>query len=428
MARTKESHIHTALTSLFSSQFIRHHARGLGAVKRRRKVDIVVLVWTLVLAFDRGAERSLASLRRAYTVATGTTLAPSAFYARFTPALAELMRRLTERAFAELGRGSTKMKRAFGVFSKLLIADGSLVRLPDALEADYPSVWTNHTRASAKLHVIMNGTTRTPERVRVVPGSSHDLPLMTLEGCRIGALYVFDLAYYQGRLFRQIVEHGGHFLCRVKKDADFRIVSADNPTWVGRNHQAVMAEMRGRSFEAQVDYRYRHIADRDYVQRHQELRLIAIWSHDLHKHRVYLTSAPASALGRETAADVYAVRWEIELLFRELKSQMRLEHMPSGNKAAAECLISASLLALAMSRKLHRLFAPGRPAHLPAERWTILMRLSAPLLLELLLVAPSRRPLLARRLAAMLRHEAPDPNRPRLSLPERARRRLDAAA
>ena len=98
------------------------------------EVDIVALVYTLILAFDRGARRNLATLRRAYAAATGTTLAPSAFYDRFTPSLAKLMKKLTERSLVKLARGGTKTRRAFGVFVKLLIADGSLVRLPDALE------------------------------------------------------------------------------------------------------------------------------------------------------------------------------------------------------------------------------------------------------------------------------------------------------
>jgi putative transposase len=420
MTRSTKSHIREVLTSLFSSQFIRHHAAAVGAVRRRRKVDIVALVYTLVLAFDRGARRNLSSLRRAYAAATGTTLAPSAFYDRFTPALTKLMKKLAERALAKLAHNGTKTRRAFGVFVKLLIADGSLVRLPDALERHYPSVWTNHTRASAKLHVIMNGTTRTPESVRVAPGSSHDLSLMTLEGCCIGSLYVFDLAYYQGKLFRRIIERGGHFLCRVKKDANFRIVAADDPRWVGRRHRNILSEMRGRSFEVWIDYAYRHLPERDWTWRRLELRLIAVWDPELQRHRLYLTSAPRFALPVDVAAEVYAVRWEIELLFRELKSQLRVDHMPSGNKAAAECMLYASLLALAFDRILRRDLAARTAVTIPAERSSILFRSVAPLLLDLLVGLPTHRAHLERRLRRVLRVEAPDPNR-RPSLPDRAR-------
>jgi hypothetical protein len=52
---------------------------------RERRVDIAALVYTWVLGFDRSAKRTLASFRRAYAIATGTTLARSAFYDRFTP-------------------------------------------------------------------------------------------------------------------------------------------------------------------------------------------------------------------------------------------------------------------------------------------------------------------------------------------------------
>jgi putative transposase len=261
----------------------------------------------------------------------------------------------------------------------------------DALERHYPSVWTNHTRASAKVHVIMNGTTRTPERVCIAPGSSHDLPLMRLEACCIGSLYLFDLAYYQGKLFRRIIERGGHFLCRVKKDANFRIVDTDNPHSVGRRHKSILAEMSGRYFDVWIDYAYRHLPERDWSWRHLELRLIAVWSPELQRHRLYLTSAPVFALPINVAAEVYAVRWEIELLFRELKSQLRLDHMPSGNKAAAECMLYASILALAFDRTLRRDLAARDDLRIPAERSSILFRSVAPLLLDLLVGVPAHR-------------------------------------
>jgi hypothetical protein len=205
MARSKESHIRSALTRVLSRRWIARRARELGVVKRRRKVDIVALVTTLVLSFERGARRSVVSLRRAYAAATGTTLAASAFYDRFPLPLVQLLRELTESTFADLTQSPSRLNGALAAFTRLLVADGSLLRLRDELEADYPSVWTNHTRASAKLHVVIDAVTRTPRHVRVAPGSSHDLTLMTLDACCIGSLYVFDLAYYQGKLFHQII-------------------------------------------------------------------------------------------------------------------------------------------------------------------------------------------------------------------------------
>ena len=425
MARQENSAVRDALTSLMSPQLIRRRASALGAVKRRRKVDIVSLVYTLVLGFDRGAGRTLASLRRAYVSTAGVTLAPSAFYDRFTPELAELMRQLTAHALAQLSRGTSKLELALTAFTKVFIADGSLIRLSDALEAHYPSVWTNHTKASLKLHVIMNGATRTPEIVRIAPGSQHDLTLMSVGPFCDGKLLLFDLAYYQGKLFRKIIEHGGHFLCRVKKDANFRVVQAEKNIWIGRRHKDLMEEMHGTSFEVVVDYQYRQIPDGDRQKRHLPLRLIAVWCAEVGRHRLYLTSATPTQLSTKAAPAIYAMRWEIELLFRELKSQLRIEDMPSGNKAATECLVYAALLALALGRKVHRTLTARRrdPLSLrcPNERWTAIFRALAPLLLELLLASPRRRAGLERRLRTTLDYEAPDPNRKRIHLVQRAR-------
>ena len=431
MARAPGSHIRNALTSILSPQLIRGMAARLGVVKRRRKVDVVALVSALVLGADRGATRSLASLRRTYELSTGTRLAASAFYDRFTPELAELMRQLTQRAFGELAEGTTKLKRALGAFAKVYIADGSVIRLHDVLEADYPSIWTNHMKASAKLHVVMNGATRTPELLRIVPGSQHDVTLLTVGPWCRGALLVFDLAYYQGKLFRKILDMGGHFLCRVKKDANFLITGADSNEWVGRRHRELLATMVGQTFEAEVDYAYRHIPERDYAYRHIPLRLIAVWNHDSRAHRLYLTTVSAEALPADTAAATYALRWEIELLFRELKTQLRLGDMPSGNKAATEVLLCASLLALAIGRKLLRAVNRGMVdvrRVLPPERWSALLRSAMPVLLEVLVGPPAARRALLRRLDAILGYEGSDPNRKRLLLPQRAEAGLIRAA
>jgi len=297
MTRPAVTHIRDSLTSLISPQLIRRRARSLGVVKRQRKVDVVALVYALVLGFERGAKRSLASFRRAYCSSTGVTLAPSAFYGRFTPELAELMKQLTTHAFEHLNEGTSRLQRTLAAFAKVFIADGSLVRLHPNLQDDYPSVWTNHTKAGAKLHVTIDGASRTPQILSIVPGSKHDVTLLNVGPWSKDALLVFDLAYYQGKLFRQILDHGGHFLCRVKKDANFVILAAKKSRWVGLKHKEVLSEMHGKTFEVEVDYVYRHIPEGEWLKRHLRLRLIAVWRQDIGQHRLYLTSAPKAEFG-----------------------------------------------------------------------------------------------------------------------------------
>lgn len=426
MTRGNKSTIREALTSIISPQLIRRRAKKLRAVKRERRVDIVALVYTLVLGFDRGAKRTLASFRRAYAVATGTTLASSAFYDRFSPELAELMRQLVAVAFERLV-GAAKLTGVLASFARIAIADGSRVRLHDALEKDYPSVWTNHTKASAKLHVVIDGATRTPIEIKIVPGSCHDLGLLSIdETCR-GTLFVFDLAYYQGRLFRKIIDAKADFLCRVKKDASFLITHAADPAFVGRRHRDIVQQLEGQSFQVQIEHEYRHRqtkhgpGPRDLTKYRVPLRLIGIWCAELGRHRLYLTSASEQQLAADAVPSVYAMRWEIELLFRELKTQLRIEQMPSGSKAISECLLDAALLSLAVARGLQR-FASALPniPSLATERCTAVMRAILPRLLDLLCAPPNLRADIEKRVRRILAREAPDPNVGRMLLLKRA--------
>ena len=94
MAQLRDSQIRRSLTTLIAPRRVRALARELGVVRRRRKVDVVALVYALVLGYAASAQRSLAGLRRAYQQATARRLAPSAFYDRFSVRLARLLKQL----------------------------------------------------------------------------------------------------------------------------------------------------------------------------------------------------------------------------------------------------------------------------------------------------------------------------------------------
>ena len=57
MARSDASPIYNSLTSLLPRRRIRDLARKLGVVRRRRKLDVVALVYALVLGFGAGERR-----------------------------------------------------------------------------------------------------------------------------------------------------------------------------------------------------------------------------------------------------------------------------------------------------------------------------------------------------------------------------------
>ncbi len=139
MTRHRDSQIRREATSLISPRRIRAVARELGAVRRRRKVDVVALVYSLVLGFATGDWRTLAGLRRAYERVTGTCLAPSAFYDRFTLQLASVMKRLLAEVMERINAQRPRLHFALNSFRQVLVADGTVIRLHRGARSRVPT-------------------------------------------------------------------------------------------------------------------------------------------------------------------------------------------------------------------------------------------------------------------------------------------------
>ena len=72
MARVKFIGIRDTLTSALPKAELERLAYESGMVRRRRKVEPSAMLWTLVLGFATGRERTLAGLRRMYQRATAS--------------------------------------------------------------------------------------------------------------------------------------------------------------------------------------------------------------------------------------------------------------------------------------------------------------------------------------------------------------------
>jgi IS4 transposase len=95
-------------------------------------------------------------------------------------------------------------------------------------------------------------------------------------------------------------------------------------------------------------YRGRRTRERAYF------RVIGVRHGDARKHHWYVTNVPITILSPAEVAKTYAARWEIELVFRELKSHLRMAQLASGKRAVVEALVYAALIGLAVSRSVWR--------------------------------------------------------------------------
>ncbi|ELY29589.1 transposase, partial [Haloferax volcanii] len=86
-----------------------------------------------------------------------------------------------------------------------------------------------------------------------------------------------------------------------------------------------------------------------------EFRVVGVRNEDTDDYHLYITNLPDEFTPEQVAA-LYGVRWEVEVLFRELKSMYGLEKFQTSNPAIVELLVVAALLTLTVSRALLGVF------------------------------------------------------------------------
>jgi IS4 transposase len=406
------------LTSLISTRRLNFLARLSGLVRRRRKVEPMALFWTIVLGFGAGREKTLAGLRRAYERSTGATLVPSAFYDRFTQSLAVFFRFVVEELLEQMQETEASFQGVLQSFRDVVATDSTLVKVHDLLERRYPACRTNHTRAAAKLHVVMSVKGRGPRSVKVTSGRQHDGPVFQVGRWVRDRLLVFDLGYFRYQLFDCIDRHGGYFISRLKENANPRITATlpqgRSGRLVNQKLRDVLARLRRDVLDLEVEVAFRR---RKYLGRQsaasRTLRLVGVRNADTGRYHLYVTNIPPDRLTAGQVALVYTSRWQIELLFKEMKSCYRLEDLPSRKPHIVEALLYATLTTLVVSRRLLQAVREAlrkRQRIIPEGRWAAIFTTVSAAILDLVLAPPELARLTAQRTETMLLHEAIDPN------------------
>jgi hypothetical protein len=191
----------------------------LGVIQRQRKVDLLALVQaTIAAVLPLPGMQTTAFVN--YISLTGESLAPSAFYDRFTLPFAELMREVAQRAITGVreaapdDRGVTDYGALLSEFSDVQVADSTCQLLKKLARHWAPS--TSEGKAGIKWHALISLKDRLPVGDRITDQRMHDSVGLPDEALSPGTLTLFDLGYLDVARFIAAIERGAHFLTRLK--------------------------------------------------------------------------------------------------------------------------------------------------------------------------------------------------------------------
>jgi putative transposase len=317
--------------------------------RRPRKVTPTVFLLVVVLGFAVERQRTLAAFRRFFRSVTGLAIVSSAFQKRFNSRAVVFLRSVFAVALARhLGQLDHGLGGKLARFRDVVAIDATVVRLHDLLAKRFPATRTNHTKAAAKLHVTYSLTHRAVARLAITSERVGDRAMLDVGDWMAGKLVLFDLGYYEHKIFARIAGHKAFFISRLKDSARPTIVAV-------RRGIARGCAAKGKNLW-EVEFAPGRPVDLDvrFKAGGPVFRVAGTFNRGANRWHLYVTNLPPRSFSPAEIADMYRLRWEIELLFKELKSTCRLEELPSSREEVVLVLIYATLLSLLVSRALAR--------------------------------------------------------------------------
>jgi IS4 transposase len=356
-------------------------------IRKPKDIRAFEFVICCVLAAVVEGKRGFASVWRLLNAAAGIVVARSAVTQRFGNGSACLMKTLWERVTQRLEKATCPdMLKKLEEFKAVLAHDGSVLRLSPLLQKLFPATRTNHTQAAGKLHGIADVVNRRFVGVKFTGERDSELAVARSVPIEENVIYLVDLGYTSYDFFADIKDGGGHLDSRLKSNANPKIVAVRHGVWapvrtvrqgLGLNHP----ELRFTKCHDTFDLDARFNTKKNSVI----LRVVGVYNPELKAYHIYVTTLPPEKFSPKDIAELYRLRWVIELLFKLLKSSCHLDHLDTSNPDAIRTHIYASLLASTILSALCQAAASSHDIH-PSLISPLMAGIAAPIIVMPLLL------------------------------------------
>jgi putative transposase len=355
--------IEEELNTIFSAEFLEKTAKETDFILRNRIINPLVMFWTLTLGFGVQHERSFASLQRLYEDKAKVHLSRSSFYERFTPKLVKFIHACVLHGMENIMQTpNIKLKDKLANFKDLITQDSTIIRLNKKLADKWPAARTKKVAAGVKVSLLISAVADGPKRIALYGERISEVKTLRIGQWVKDRILLIDLGFYKHNTFARIDENGGFFISRLKNGVNPLIIKTNS---VCRGHSIdiegkrlneVLSKLERQVVDVEVDIVFKR---RKYNGKQSKdvkrFRLIAIYNVEDKKYHAYITNIPADWLDAEDVAVLYSARWEIELIFKELKSRYGIDIIRTSNPHAVEALLWVGILTLIVSRSVYLL-------------------------------------------------------------------------
>ena len=227
---------------------------------------------------------------------------------------------------------------------KVKIVDSTTISLfKDILECVGRKSVDGKSKGGIKSHTVINADEKVPNLVWFSPARTHDHRFLDQLKCDENTLYIFDKGYNDYVAFAHFTEQKTGFVTRIKSNAKYEVTQKNI---IPENiHRGVLSD---EIIEVEVDNKINKTKTK--------LKLRKIEYYDREHKRTFEFISNLFEFRADTIAALYKLRWQIELLFKQIKQNFPLKYFLGDNENAIKiqiyCVLIVNLLMTVIQKSL----------------------------------------------------------------------------
>jgi len=248
--------------------------------------------------------------------------------------------------YAEHYKSLSDSKFSLKDLKRLYAMDSTTISLfKDILKGCGREPITGKKKGGIKAHTVINVAYTMPCLVRFTEATKHDHVLLSEVHLDKGSIITFDKAYVDYAQYERFSKEGVFYVTRLKDNAVYEAgeefdIPDEADSGVLKDEEIILKYGKNSEFK----HRSRRIA-----------------YYDAQNKRLFEFITNNFDLAAETVALIYKKRWQIELLFKQLKQNFQLKYFLGDNQNAIEiqiwCAMLANLLLMLVKSKVKRSWA-----------------------------------------------------------------------
>jgi hypothetical protein len=339
------------IKNIFDADYLLNLAKQCQFMQRSRQTIPITLLLSFIETLGNQSKANIADIHRKYQTLSDMPIEYKPFHNQIKkPQCTDFFRNCFENAMGLWVLKSLKLTSLSTgdpfPFTQIKLHDGCSFGIHSGLQDTYPGRFKKHTPAAIELHVTMDMLSGAIDYFALRKDTESERLHAPKPATLNNALLLTDAGYFDRNTIIDIDKNGGFTISQAACSINPIIEQAYD--FEGKK----VKRKAGKRLKTLKLQDKKKIMDLDVRWPNYDMtfRVIAFWYKKKNRVGYLVTNLPRETVPASDIVELYRLRWQIELLFKALKSYCNLKKFSTQNKHIVDTLIYASFITVLLKR------------------------------------------------------------------------------